>query len=146
MTVFGFPSEISPQVLEYFVGLGQVVAQEMSKEVNFVNLKYASVWDARKALSKNGFLIDGIHMIGVMPIRTTNTTLGITKSPFQSSESLREGTVSVEPQVAELNDEVGDVFLSSSVKSKPSIVVVDEGEYLTGKSSLYERIINFFIN
>ena len=60
VTIFGFSPSISQQVVEYFVRLGQVVAQEASKDGNFVNLKYSSSWDAQKAMSKNGFLIDGV--------------------------------------------------------------------------------------
>ena len=150
ITVFGFSPSVSQQVIDYFVRLGQVIAKDISKDGNFVHLKYASCWDVQRALSKNGFLIDGIHIIGVMPMRPTTTTLGFTKSPFQSSEFINEdmlrNTESVKLIESNVSQEpVEDIFLKTSHKNKPQVRTIDEGELLTRRPSMYERIINFFI-
>ena len=70
-----------------------------------------------------------------MRMKSYTTTLGLTKSPFQSAESLVEGSLmetatEVKPiQRVSSKREVDDVFLKSSRRQKPSIRTIDEGEF-----------------
>lgn len=68
VTVFGFPINSSATVLRHFQAYGSIVkhVQEVSHG-NWMHIMYQTKLQAQNALSKNGKIIQGTIMIGVIP-------------------------------------------------------------------------------
>jgi hypothetical protein len=69
VTVFGFTAEASPFVLSLFRNFGTIVAYQHVGNSNWMNIEYASDIAAQMALSKNGMIIGGDMMVGVVPMK-----------------------------------------------------------------------------
>lgn len=68
VTVFGYPSDQINRVVSQFSVYGVIIKQIISSEQsNWMHLKYQNVFQTKKALSKNGTIICGLWMIGVIP-------------------------------------------------------------------------------
>lgn len=68
VTVFGFPNAAESFILRQFRQYG-VILQFVSQhsQANWIHIQYKTKIQARKALSKNGKIIEGQIMIGVVP-------------------------------------------------------------------------------
>jgi len=68
VTVFGFPTAAESFILRQFRQYG-IILQYMSQpnQANWLHIQYKTKLQARKALSKNGKIIEGQIMIGVVP-------------------------------------------------------------------------------
>lgn len=66
VTVFGFVGAQRETVLSYFKKLGIVEESELGQG-NWMHLKYSTLWAAQKALAKNGTILSGSCMLGVIP-------------------------------------------------------------------------------
>jgi len=68
VTVFGFPTAAEAFILRQFRQYG-VILQYVSQpsQANWIHIQYKTKLQARKALSKNGKIIEGQIMIGVTP-------------------------------------------------------------------------------
>ena len=73
VTVFGFPRSRTTDILHIFRQYGEFLDQKSSGG-NWVHLCYATKLQAQQALAKNGKIINGDLMIGVVPC-TDNTWL-----------------------------------------------------------------------
>ncbi|CAI4222167.1 unnamed protein product [Auanema sp. JU1783] len=67
VTVFGFPSDQTTNVLKYFSRHGEVVSHQIPKKGNWLHIKYSCPIHARQALSRNASVLDGTLRIGVVP-------------------------------------------------------------------------------
>ncbi|XP_065051251.1 nucleoporin NUP35-like [Rhopilema esculentum] len=65
VTVFGFPFSMVGYILEQFSQYGLIEKKEIKSNVNWVHIQYQSKLQAKKALSKNGKILNGNIMIGV---------------------------------------------------------------------------------
>ena len=68
ITVFGFPTAAESFILRQFRQYG-IILQYVSQptQSNWIHIQYKTKLQARKALSKNGKIIQGQIMIGVVP-------------------------------------------------------------------------------
>ncbi|XP_050235068.1 nuclear pore complex protein NUP35 [Mercurialis annua] len=69
VTVYGFTPVDINEVLREFEKCGVIVKHVFGpRNANWMHILYQSRSDARKALSKNGFQINGVLMVGVKPV------------------------------------------------------------------------------
>jgi len=66
VTVFGFPPSLVGYILEEFSHYGSIMRKETMNNVNWLHVQYQTKIQAKKALSKNGKVLNGNIMIGVM--------------------------------------------------------------------------------
>jgi len=67
ITVFGFPCAAEPFILRQFRQYGVILqSQSQPSPANWIHIQYKTKLQARKALSKNGKILDGNIMIGVV--------------------------------------------------------------------------------
>jgi hypothetical protein len=106
VTVFGFTGGQSAAVLTYFKKLGAVEAAEVGQG-NWIHLQYATLWAAQKALAKNGSVLPGGSMIGVIPTdrareqvsRAADSFMSPIKSEIRRNSQDGEGSIFVRPSM-----------------------------------------------
>jgi len=68
ITIFGFPSAAEAFIIRQFRQYGVIVNYiPQTENANWIHVQYSNRHQAKKALSKNGKIIDGNIMIGVIP-------------------------------------------------------------------------------
>ncbi|CAG5107796.1 Oidioi.mRNA.OKI2018_I69.chr1.g3492.t1.cds [Oikopleura dioica] len=68
ITIFGFPSAAEAFIIRQFRQYGVIVNYiPQTENANWIHVQYSNKMQAQKALSKNGKIIDGNIMIGVIP-------------------------------------------------------------------------------
>lgn len=67
VTVFGFPGSYTPNIIAHFSNFGTILETKTNPGSNWVHLKYSNVIEARRALYKNGTVVFGAMMVGVVP-------------------------------------------------------------------------------
>jgi hypothetical protein len=68
VTVFGFPPSQASYILKYFQNYGEIVRHHMNPgQCNWIHLQYQTKLQAQMALSKNGKIVGGNLMVGVVP-------------------------------------------------------------------------------
>ena len=92
VTVFGFPRSRTTDILHIFRQYGEFLDQKSSGG-NWVHICYSSKLQAQQALAKNGKIIAGDLMIGVVPCTDDNTWL----KPLQMASSRPGPTYSAAP-------------------------------------------------
>eukprot|EP00112_Aurelia_sp_Birch-Aquarium-sp1_P026942 Seg989.9 transcript_id=Seg989.9/GoldUCD/mRNA.D3Y31 product="Nucleoporin NUP35" protein_id=Seg989.9/GoldUCD/D3Y31 len=65
VTIFGFPPSLVGYILEQFSQYGTIERKEISNNVNWIYVQFQTKLQAKKALSKNGKILNGNIMIGV---------------------------------------------------------------------------------
>ena len=84
ITIFGFPTSASAQVISSFQQIGPVLKCEMGSG-NWAHITYASSWSANKALSKNGKVFPGgTFMVGVLPSHDAQKQLDRASESFNT--------------------------------------------------------------
>lgn len=83
VTVFGFAGGQSALVLAYFKKLGVVEEHEVGQG-NWIHLKYSTLWAAQKALAKNGIIMAGGIMVGVIPTDRAIEQVSLAADSFMS--------------------------------------------------------------
>jgi len=66
VTVFGFPSGASSFILTQFSVCGKIVRVKSTPGSNWLHLRFSNKIEARRALTKNGKVVGGSIMVGVM--------------------------------------------------------------------------------
>jgi len=67
VTIFGFPSSATTYVLTNFSQFGTIVEKISTPGSNWLHIKFSNKLEARKALNRNGTVLAGSMMIGVIP-------------------------------------------------------------------------------
>lgn len=70
VTIFGHPPSATSYVLQEFANYGQIVRYTppvQTEQGNWLHVKYQTRMQAQKALAKNGKVLGGQFMVGVMP-------------------------------------------------------------------------------
>lgn len=78
VTVFGFPVSAAPSILGHFSQIGSVVEHRYPGQGNWVNIRYHSKIDVKRALSYNGRIFGNNIMIGVIPSKDHNVLKDVT--------------------------------------------------------------------
>uniref|UniRef100_H2Z562 Nucleoporin NUP53 n=1 Tax=Ciona savignyi TaxID=51511 RepID=H2Z562_CIOSA len=89
VTVFGFPASSASFVLQRFSQFGSIVHHRVAADDgNWMHIHYESRLQARKALSRNGKIIGGNVMIGVVPcIDVDVMSNGVDRTPLKPRSS-----------------------------------------------------------
>lgn len=127
VTVFGFAGAQSSAVLNYFKKLGVVEESEMGQG-NWMHLKYSTLWAAQKALAKNGTVMSGLCMLGVIPTNRAMEQVSQAAESFMSpikKESIKKNTTA--------DDQ--DIFIRSSLFSPAVRSTTDKAPATTEPSS-----------
>jgi len=66
--VFGFPPEQYSSVASTFASADASPPERASDTTNWFKIGYRSTWDAQRALRRNGEVVDGLFMIGVVAV------------------------------------------------------------------------------
>jgi len=66
VTVFGFPAAASSFILTHFSSYGTILETKTNPGSNWLHLRYSNKIEARKAVSKNGQILGGSIMVGVV--------------------------------------------------------------------------------
>jgi hypothetical protein len=66
ITVFGFPNGASSFILTQFSTCGKIVEVKSTPGSNWLHIRYSNKIEARRALTKNGKVVGGSIMVGVM--------------------------------------------------------------------------------
>ncbi|CAO3592579.1 unnamed protein product [Absidia cylindrospora] len=97
--IFGFPTNLTTQVLDYFEKCGEIAEKDLS-DGNWMTIRYVNEEGAKKALENNGKIVEGNFMVGVTPLITTATITGSDNKNYSnntttsaSSTSIRSGPV-----------------------------------------------------
>jgi len=97
VTIFGHPPSATSFVLQEFATYGQIVRYVppgSSEQGNWLHVKYQTRMQAQKALSKNGKILGGQFMVGVMSCMdrkvmsgaTASTTFNLTSTNEENTE------------------------------------------------------------
>lgn len=70
ITVFGFPPESSNVILSMFRHFGPILAYQWIGNSNWMLIEFKEELAAQMALSKNGMIVGGDLMIGVVPFKS----------------------------------------------------------------------------
>nr|XP_018901385.1 PREDICTED: nucleoporin NUP53 [Bemisia tabaci]XP_018901456.1 PREDICTED: nucleoporin NUP53 [Bemisia tabaci] len=80
VTVFGFPPSAASLVLAYFSQIGRVEETKQPNHGNWMNIRYYSKMDARRAVYQNGKVFSGSIMVGVAPCKDTSILKDVTNN------------------------------------------------------------------
>lgn len=111
VTVFGFPRSRTTEILHFFRKYGELLDHRPSSG-NWVHICYATKLQAQQALAKNGKVINGDLMIGVVSCTEEN----VRTRPLAAPNSLRSAT----PAIASLSSKQSTVLLPSAVPQASS--------------------------
>lgn len=85
VTVFGFPASHSSIILSYFQNFGQILHVRHSESGgNWIHFMYMTKLQAEKALGKNGKILEGNIMIGVIRCSDPSVISDRTPTPVKS--------------------------------------------------------------
>eukprot|EP01135_Chromosphaera_perkinsii_P004625 Nk52_evm18s292 gene=Nk52_evmTU18s292 len=91
VTVFGFPPSASAVILKQFLLYGDIIQHIMAPQGgNWMYIQYQSEVQAQKALSKNGNVINGVIMLGVVPTIDVDIIKGSGNNAVPSSSTPRQ--------------------------------------------------------
>ncbi|KAL6046264.1 Nucleoporin nup35 [Balamuthia mandrillaris] len=77
ITVFGFSPSLTTYILKHFQNYGEIVRHHKDNaECNWIHIQYQTDLQKQKALSKNGKIIGGNLMVGVVESNGVTTALG----------------------------------------------------------------------
>ena len=124
VTVFGFPPDAASYILSLFQNYGQIVQCQHVGNSNWMNVEYATEVAAQMALGKNGMIVGGDVMVGVVPMRKQyeqvveeqrEKRLSAVLSPVKSGQKKRSS-----PE--HFRDENRDIFMSPSLNAKRPLI------------------------
>jgi len=88
VTIFGFPSSAASYILQQFSQCGTVLQHHIPANGNWMNIRFQTKMQAQSALGRNGRIMGGTLMIGVVPCQgDTNSNSMLNNSNILDQKS-----------------------------------------------------------